>query len=256
MSKRLSSFVIVILIGALFCGCLIQSSKQYLAFKSIEGKTHSAVTPEQKKDTNWMRRFETANSKLKEGNVDLLFIGDSITDFWQTSGRQVWSKYYASRNAINMGISGDRTQNVLWRLDNSDFSNVKPKLAIVMIGTNNSNKQDNTAEEIGEGIIAVCQRLRTKLPQTKILLLAIFPRNSGPSAQREKNAEASLIASQIADGKMIYYLDINCKFLTDDGALTRDIMSDYLHPGEKGYQIWAEAIEPAVAKLLGEKQIK
>ena len=119
-----------------------------------------------------------------------------------------------------------------------------------------SNNQDNTAEEIADGIIAICKRLRTKLPDTKILLLAIFPRNPGPSAQREKNAQASLLASRVADGKMVYYLDINDKFLTEDGELTRDIMSDYLHPGQKGYKIWAEAIEPTVAKILGEEPIK
>ena len=168
----------------------------------------------------------------------------------------MWDKYYAPRNAVNMGFSGDRTQHVLWRLDHSDFNNVNPKLAILMIGTNNSNRQDNTAEEIADGIIAICKSLRIKLPDTKILLLAIFPRNPEPDAQREKNAKASLLASQVADRKMIYYLDINSKFLSEDGELTRDIMGDYLHPGQKGYEIWCEAIEPTVSKLLGEELIK
>jgi lysophospholipase L1-like esterase len=97
--------------------------------------------------------------------------------------------------------------------------------------------------------------LRTKLPQTKILLLAIFPRNSEPSAQRQKNAEASLLASKVADGKTIHYLDINSKFLTKDSLLTKDIMPDYLHPNKAGYKIWAEAIEPKVARLMGERKL-
>jgi beta-glucosidase len=153
-----------------------------------------------------------------------------------------------------MGFSGDRTQHVLWRLDNSNLEGLSPKLAIIMIGTNNSNGNDNTAEEIADGIIAVCHRLRTKLPRTRILLLAIFPRNAEPSAQRQKNARASLLASRAADGKMIYYLDINSKFLTKDGLLTKDIMPDYLHPNKAGYKIWAEAIAPKVAKLMGKRK--
>jgi lysophospholipase L1-like esterase len=253
MRKGISIHITLFLMSIYFFGCKNQPTKQELAFKSIEGKTHSAVTPTAKSDASWMRRYETANVKLKEGNVDLLYIGDSITQGFEGSGRQVWNKYYAPRNAVNMGISGDRTQNVLWRLDNSDFNNVKPKLAIIMIGTNNSNGRDNTSEEIADGIIAICQRLRIKLPETRILLLAIFPRGSGPSSQREKNAKASELASQIADGKMIYYLDINKKFLTEEGLMTRDIMPDFLHPNAKGYEIWADAIEPKVAKLMGEK---
>ncbi|UCD00017.1 MAG: hypothetical protein JSW66_09065, partial [Phycisphaerales bacterium] len=116
---------------------------------------------------------------------------------------------------------------------------------------NNSNRDDNTAEEIGQGIVAICNRIRTKCPSTKILILAIFPRGPEPSEQREKNQKASLLASKIADGKMIHYLDINAKFLTDDGFLTKKIMPDYLHPNEAGYKIWAEAIEPKVAELMG-----
>ncbi len=150
-----------------------------------------------------------------------------------------------------MGFSGDRTQHVLWRLDNSNFKGLSPKLAIIMIGTNNSNGNDNTAEEIADGIIALCHRLRTKLPKTRILLLAIFPRNAGPSAQRQKNAHASMLASKVAGGKMIHYLDINSRFLTKDGLLSTDIMPDYLHPNKAGYKIWAEAIEPKVAELMG-----
>ena len=110
---------------------------------------------------------------------------------------------------------------------------ISPKLAIILIGTNNSNGTDNTAKEIGEGIIAICQKLRNDLPNTKILILAIFPRGEKPSAQRQKNAEASKLASAIADNKWIYYLDINDKFLDKDGTLPKDIMPDYLHPKQK-----------------------
>jgi len=249
MRRKIAVVVALLLTSTLFVGC---ASQQKLAFKSIEGKTHSAVTPVPRTDSWWGPRHDAVNERLKQGNVDLLFIGDSITHGWENNGKEIWNAYYAKRNAVNMGFSGDRTQHVLWRLDHSNLDGIFPKLAVIMIGTNNSNRADNTAEEISDGLIAICQSLRTKLPKTKILLLAIFPRNSGPSAQREKNAKASRLASKVADGRTIYYLDINSRFLTKDGQLTKDIMPDFLHPNKAGYKIWAEAIEPKVARLMGE----
>jgi beta-glucosidase len=212
----------------------------------------SAVIPVKRIDSTWRLRREAVNARLKKGNVDLLFVGDSITRRWEDTGKKYWDKYYEHRNAVNMGFGGDLTQHVLWRLDHSDFENISPKLAIVLIGTNNSNGDDYTAEEIAEGITAICKKLRSKLPKTKILLLAIFPRDREPSAQRQKNAKASLLASRIADNKMIYYLDIGKAFLTKDGTLPEEIASDCLHLDEEGYRIWAEAMEPKILELMGE----
>jgi lysophospholipase L1-like esterase len=215
-------------------------------------KGNSTVTPAHRHSW-WTLRNEAVNERVKQGDVDFLFIGDSITHGWENAGKKYWDKYYAPRKGVNMGFGGDRTQHVLWRLNHGHLEGISPKLAVIMIGTNNSNGNDNTAEEIAEGIIAICNKIRTKCPKTKILILAIFPRGPEPSAQREKNAKASLLASKIADGKMIHYLDINDKFLTKDGFLTCKIMPDYLHPNEAGYKIWAEAIEPKVAELMGDK---
>jgi beta-glucosidase len=243
---------ILLFVGLTLAGC---AGSQTRAFRSVETKRHSALVPVQQTAEWavqwWGPRHQAVSKRLTEGNVDLLFIGDSITHGWENTGKEIWDQYYAPRHAVNMGFGGDRTQHVLWRLDDSQFP-ISPKLAIVMIGTNNSNGSDNTAEEIADGIIAICHRLRTRLPRTKILLLAIFPRNPGPGAQREKNAEASRLAARIADGKTIHYLDINEKFLTDNEVLTKAIMPDYLHPNATGYRIWAEAIEPKVAELMGE----
>ena len=125
---------------------------------------------------------------------------------------------------------------------------------MIMIGTNNSNGDDNTAEEIADGIIAICKKLRDKLPDAKILLLAVFPRAEKPCPQREKIAKANKIVSKIADGKMIHYLDIGPKFLEPDKSISKEIMPDFLHLTPKGYQIWAEAIEPTIVKLMGEKK--
>ena len=222
---------------------------------TAEKKQHSAVSSAHRHSW-WTLRHDAVNERVKQGDVDLLLIGDSITHGWENAGKKVWDKYYAPRKAVNMGFSGDRTQHVLWRLDHGHLEGISPKLAVLMIGTNNSNGKDNTAEEIAEGIISICKKIRHKCPKTKILILAIFPRGPESSEQREKNAKASRLASKIADRKMIHYLDINDKFLTKDGFLTKKIMPDYLHPNEAGYKIWAEAIESKVTELMGEKARK
>lgn len=249
MKRNLSVLIVAGLCISVLAGCQSTARDTY----GLEGKTHSAVTPVDRKDDWWPKRHQKVLNEIAAGPVDLICIGDSITHGWENKGKAVWDQYYAPRNAVNMGFSGDRTQHVLWRLQNGEVEGIRPKLAILMIGTNNSNRQDNTAEEIADGIKAVCAELRTRLPKTKILILGIFPRGDKPSPQRDKNAAASEMASKIADGKYIYYLNINDKFLTADGTLPRDVMPDVLHPNEKGYQIWAEAVEPTVKKLMGEK---
>ena len=126
------------------------------------------------------------------------------------------------------------------------------KSAMLMIGTNNSNNEDNTAEEIADGIIAIVHKLQDELPDTKVLILAIFPRGAGPSAQREKNARASELASAIADDENVFFLDIGNEFLEEDLTLTKEIMPDLLHLSEKGYEIWGEAVTPKLKEMMGE----
>lgn len=214
-------------------------------------KTNTAIDPVPR-DGNWMKRHESFNERVQKGNVDLLMIGDSITHGWEGAGREVWQKYYGDRNAVNLGIGGDRTQHVLWRLENGNIENISPKLAVLMIGTNNSGS--NTPEEIAAGVDAIVQKLRTDLPETKVLVLAIFPRGEDDRHPgRKVNMKANeLIETQMDGEKMVSFLNINSSFLDDDRTLSRDIMPDLLHPHEKGYAIWAEAMEPAIAKGMGE----
>ena len=153
-------------------------------------KAPSAVTPISRPIATWRQRYAGMNSRVEQGNVDLIFIGDSITHAWDDSGMGVWYKFYGKRNAVNLGISGDQTQHVLWRLDHGNIDGISPKLAVLMIGTNNAGNAHNTAEESAAGVKAVVEKLRAKLPQTKVLVLAIFPRGpkfsrSHPKSQRE-----------------------------------------------------------------------
>lgn len=201
----------------------------------------------------WEARHKSFNERVRQGNVDLIFIGDSITQGWEGAGKQVWAEYYGQRHAVNLGISGDRTQHVIWRLDNGNVEGISPKLAVIMIGTNNSGS--NTPEQIAAGIGKIVQQLREKLPETKILLLGIFPRGAdSEDPRRQVNEKTNALISKLDDGKQVHYLDIGSKFLAEDGTLPREVMPDLLHLSEKGYRIWAEAIEAQLAELMGEKK--
>ncbi len=220
---------------------------------AVEAKDHSAVRPVPRRSDypkyDWPARHQAVLDRVKKGGVDLIFIGDSITHLWEGPGKKVWERYYGGRKAVNMGFAGDRTQHALWRLDHGEIEGISPKVAVVLIGTNNTD--DPTAERMADGIIAVCGRLRRKLPETKILLLAIFPRWEKPGPARARNTRASAIASRIADGKTIHHLDIGSEFLEPDGTLPKEIMPDFIHPSAEGYRLWAEAMEPKLAELLG-----
>ncbi len=223
--------------------------------RPVKNNTTAGVRPEPRwHGPRWMERHESMNARVKEGNVDLLMIGDSITHWWETAGRKVWDKYYGDRNAVNLGISGDRTQHVLWRLDNGNIEGISPKLAVLMIGTN--NHMIGTPEKTAEDIEAIVRVLRTKLPEMKVLVLAIFPRGSNDTdGARQVNMKVNKLIAKLADGRMVHFLNINDAFLTSDRRITDDIMPDRTHPSEKGYAIWAKAMEPLVAKLMGEKSV-
>lgn len=232
-----------------WCGVLaFVVSTNAFTFAKEEAPAHSAVKPEPR-EGRWMDRHNSFNERVKKGNVDLLLIGDSITQGWEGAGKDVWKKYYEPRNAVNLGIGGDRTQHVLWRLDHGNVEGIQPKLAVLMIGTNNSG--NNTPAEIADGIKAIVAKLRTKLPQTKVLVLAIFPRGADKNdARRKVNEQTNALVAPLADGKSVFYLDIGPKFLAADGTLSKDIMPDLLHLSPQGYEIWATAIESEVARLM------
>ncbi|MCK5862035.1 MAG: hypothetical protein KAH38_06100, partial [Candidatus Hydrogenedentes bacterium] len=172
--------------------------------------------PVSKQDGWWQDRNAAVNERVKEGDVDMLFIGDSITHGWEGAGKSVWAQYYADRKAVNMGFSGDRTEHVLWRLENGHLEGLSPKLAMIMIGTNNHG--DNTAEEITAGVNAIVEKLRTTCPNMRILLLAIFPRTDVDRAiqKRLKEATAAFAVSAASD-PMITFLDVNRAFLDRRG---------------------------------------
>jgi lysophospholipase L1-like esterase len=205
-------------------------------------------------DQGWMKRHESFVDIAKKGDVDLLFLGDSITDAWRGgAAKPAWDKYFAPNKAANFGIGGDRTEHVLWRIQNGELDGIKPKVAVLMIGTNNTGS--NSAEQIADGITEIVKTLRTRSPETKVLLLAVFPRGKeAKSAGRDKIAQINRTIAKLDDGKDVRYLDIGDKFTQPDGSLSKEVMPDYLHLSGLGYQIWGVMIEPTVREMLGKKE--
>ena len=236
---------------------------QIILQMQMGASTNTATTPIPQKAQWWMSRHEAFNERDKlavqaqlsmgpeENRVDLLYIGDSIVHRFETVGRAVWNHYYASRHGFNLGINGDRTQHVLWRLNNGNIAGLSPKLAIVMIGQNNGDS--NTAMEIYEGVSAIVNMLLAKLPRTKILLLGIFQRRQYPTPERKILAECNeLLAKQFRNNEMVTFMDIDNIFLQQDGSILASDMPDFEHPSPMGYVKWAEAIEDTVSKLFSD----
>lgn len=198
----------------------------------------------------WKERHENNLKRLKEGPVDLLFVGDSITEGW--GNNSVWQKTYAPEKAANIGIGGDTTENVLWRLENGEAEGISPKVAVLLIGTNNFGLEGHSTDQVAKGVAAVVGSLRKKLPSTKIILLAIFPRDEKPTADiRKKIKTVNDQIMRLDDRKSVRYLDIGPKLANPDGSLSKEIMPDFLHLSEKGYQIWADAMAPLLKDLMG-----
>ena len=191
----------------------------------------------------------------KQGDIEVLFMGDSITDFWRNTegvfaGKPVLDKYFGHLKVANFGIAGDTTQGVLYRLQHGEGQGFSPKAVMLMIGTNNTGR--NTAAEIAEGIGAVVLELQKDFPKAKILLLGIFPRGMANDPVRSTIAEINSIIARLHDGDRVHYLDIGSKFLDAEGNIPKDVMSDALHPSTRGYEIWAEAVKEPLANLLKE----
>jgi beta-glucosidase len=215
------------------------------------GRSHSAVVPAERQDAMFVRRVREMAELPDRARVELLFLGDSITQGWEDAGRFTWNRYYASHRPANFGIDGDRTQNVLWRLRSGGLDGLSPRLVVLLIGTNNS--RSNTAAEVVEGIEVILGELRERLPASKVLLLALFPKHPLPDHSVRRGVDAiNALLPALADGERVHFLDIGNVFLTSDGRLEREVMPDYLHLSPTGFKLWAQAMEPTLAALLSE----
>ena len=203
-----------------------------------------------------MKRHVEKMKAVAAGGAKVVFVGDSITHFWENAGREQWKKYFADgpRRALNLGFSADRTEHVLWRLDNGELSGYEAKVVVLMIGTNNSGHFPFDAEPPCDtviGVRAVLDKIREKQPTAKIVLCAIFPRGRDASdSYRKRNETVNHEIMRFADGKTVFWCDFNDQFLTQEGVLRAEVMPDRLHPADYGYEVWASAVIPYIDAAL------
>ena len=223
----------------------------------VEYKEVDSVTPVPRNAVKWwpgrhelsVKRANTEPEKTK-----LVFVGDSITQGWEGGGKKEWAAHFAKYNALNLGFSGDKTEHVLWRLENGEWpAALKPKVVVVMIGTNNlNNPVPHPAEDTAKGVTRVIEKIRTLSPDSTIILHPIFPRGATPADKRRKsNEKTNATIAKLADGSHVRLLDVGAKFLDDKGNLPKSVMPDLLHPNAEGYKIWAETVAPEIDKLIG-----
>jgi lysophospholipase L1-like esterase len=206
-----------------------------------------------KLDTEFISKHEAFLARDKAGPIGLLFIGDSITEGWNKRASALWSDRYAKLNAANFGIGGDRTENVLWRIANGELDGISPKVVVLMIGINDHH---SPRDQIIKADTKIVQRIHEKLPETKVLLLGLLPHGVDPNKNKNvadmrddfKFINAGL--AKLDDGNKTRFLDMTNKFLTPDGVLSSDVMPDALNPSAKGYQIWADAMQPLLDEMM------
>jgi len=228
------------------------------AATAADAPENNAVVPVPKLENDcydwWARHQEVLRIKDRL-NPEIVLIGDSITHFWGgepegpvKNGPKAWDDVFGRRKVLNLGFGWDRTQNVLWRLDNGEFDGLKPTYVVLNIGTNNfsgtRNARANTPDEVAEGIRAICDRIGAKSPRTRIVLMGVFPRGASPQdGYRPKIAALNDRLAAFAREKGLIFLDLGAKMLGPDGTLSREIMKDFVHPTEKGYALWAAALK-------------
>lgn len=226
---------------------LISVLQSLLAQDAAPRSAESSVTPAIKD----RHRHDEFMQRIAGGPVGLLFIGDSITDFWRREGKDVWQNFEKYEPA-NIGISGDRTEHVLWRLVNGELDGIDPKVTVIMIGTNNIGQTPDQPEWAAGGVEKIVDTVHEKLPNTKILLLAVFPRDAKGSEKRKATEGINAVISKLGDRDYVEYLDINDVFLDENGEIPKDIMPDGLHPNAKGYELWYQAMNPTLEKMMAQ----
>lgn len=205
----------------------------------------SAVSPVSRN----MDRHKEFLYRKTQGEIGLLFLGDSITDYWPRRGEWSWLKF-APYKPANFGIAAERTEHVLWRIMNGELDGINPKVVVLMIGTNNIGQcPEEEPAWAAAGITKIVETIHQKLPDTKVLLLGVFPRHITGSIYRQKVAAINEIISKLEDGKKTRYLDVSNVFLNAEGGLPK-VMPDLLHPNAKGYDLWYEAMNPLLAEML------
>ena len=217
----------------------------------MEAKVPRAATPQPKTERpGWMAQHDALTAQARKGNIDLLFMGDSLTKCWSREGRDVWAAKFAKLGARNFGISGDCTQHLLWRIQNGELENIKPKAVVLLIGTNNISMGDSP-QDIAVAVAAILGEIHRRLPDSRILLLGVLPRKENADHRdRETIRTLNGLLSRLQNGNHVTYLDFGDKLLQPNGSMPKEVTTDFTHLTAKGYGIFAQAIEPVLIPLF------
>ena len=244
-STQLVVTALLLPLGMLFAQTANTTSN---AVAALAPRAATPVAKTQKQD--WMPQHDNNVALARKGGIDLLFVGDSITKCWSREGRDVWASRFAPLHAANFGISGDTTENVLWRMQNGELDNIHPKLVVLLIGTNNITEGDSP-EDIAKGVGAIVGEIRKRLRSSRILLLGVLPRREFANHRDRQTIRAiNSLLSQLNDGDHVTYLEFGDKLLQPDGSMTKELTKDFTHLTPKGYEMFGMAIQPTVEALL------
>jgi lysophospholipase L1-like esterase len=186
------------------------------------------------------------------GDAEVVLLGDSLTHCWELH-RNLWEERFGAHRTINLGIGGDRTQQVLWRIEKGTLDGLSPRLVVILIGINNVvyDYRNFGAARIAQGIRQVVRAVQAKCPRAKVLLLGIFPTgNDSKDPWRIPIREINALSAQLDDGRMVRFLDIGKHFLREDGSMIEGVSPDGVHLTLKGYRIWADAMQPLLEEML------
>ncbi len=210
-----------------------------------------SVTPVSRTDDWAMKRQDEVLKRVREAKapVPVLFIGDSITQGWEGAGKQLWEERIAPLGALNLGVSGDRTEHVLYRLAQAPINALAPKAIVLMIGTNNLGHGSSNASDTALGVRTIVDTLTKQCPDAHIVLLAIFPRGEAFNAMRGDICQINQSLARFAHdhpSKHVEFMDLGALFVEADGSIRKEIMPDFLHLSADGYRLWADAVSPVL----------
>jgi lysophospholipase L1-like esterase len=220
--------------------------------EQVDTEYNPATAPVPRRLDWWQERFREQNRQLEAlPDAQLLFLGDSLTHLFEREGKEVWDRYYGDRRAINLGISSDRTEHLLWRLQNARLDEISPEVAVVLIGANNISLPSHDAGEIAEGIRAVVDEVHHRLPEAAILLLSVWPRGASDDHLRSKTNAVNDAIADLDELPFVHLLDLGPEFLDDEGNFSSALVgADGLHLNAAGYEFWAAGMEQALGELL------
>jgi len=236
----------------LLWGCLLLTSVFSHASNDAEIATPRMVEFEWMSLASWNEKHKTQVKIAQQGNAEVLFLGDSITEGWTWGDNQsIFDHHFGQYKTANFGIGGDQTQHLLWRLENGATGKLKPKVVVLMIGTNNFGHSNHSADQVTMGVAAIIKTVQSSFRDTKILLMGIFPYDEkATSKNRVRVAETNRQLAEFGQQSNISYYDFGAIFIDDHGNIPKSLMGDFLHPSHEGYQRLATKLAPALQTMM------